>query len=196
MIQPAETSSERRGWWRELGHLDLAVYAALAATPTPTLDRGFQQLSRAADQSKLWLASAAVLATAGGASGRRAAVNGVASIALTSTVVNLMLKPLSRRTRPDRLIHRVPVARHVTMPRTHSLPSGHAASAAAFATGVSTAAPGPGIPLRALAAIVGYTRVHTGVHYPIDVMAGSVAGDALAPVAVALLDHFRARRAR
>jgi undecaprenyl-diphosphatase len=37
----------------DLDRLDLAVYAAIAATPTPTLDRAFRRLSRAADHSKL-----------------------------------------------------------------------------------------------------------------------------------------------
>ena len=115
------------GWWAEVNSLDLAVYAAIAATPTPTLDRVFRRLSRAADHSKLWIASAAVLATIGGPGGRRAAVNGLASVAVTSAVVNLVLKPLGRRHRPDRATHHVPITRQVTMPRTTSFPSGHAA---------------------------------------------------------------------
>jgi hypothetical protein len=44
---------DRQGWWEELNSLDLAVYAAVAATPTPSLDRVFRRLSRAADHSKL-----------------------------------------------------------------------------------------------------------------------------------------------
>jgi undecaprenyl-diphosphatase len=187
---------QAQAWWHELVRLDVAVYAAIAATPTPELDRGFRRLARAADHSKLWLAGAAVLAGAGGAAGRRAAVNGVGSIALTSSVVNLALKPLGARRRPDRSRHRVPVARHVAMPRSTSLPSGHAASASAFATGVSAAAPDAGIPLSTMAALVAYSRVHTGVHYPLDVIAGSIAGSALAPMAVAALDRLRARRAQ
>jgi len=70
----------------ELNCLDLAVYAAIAATPSPTLDRAFCRISYVADHSKVWLASGAVLACAGGAGGRRAAVNGLASTALTSVV--------------------------------------------------------------------------------------------------------------
>ena len=186
-------SSDRRGWWEELNRLDLAVYAAVAATATPTLDRAFRGLSRAADHSKLWIASAGVLAGAGGARGRRAAVNGLASIAATSAVINLVLKPLGARRRPDRATHNVPVTRHVTMPRTTSFPSGHAASAFAFATGVATATPEAGIPLSAAAALVAYSRVHTGVHYPVDVIAGSVAGGALAPLAVTALERRRRR---
>ena len=181
----------REGWWEELNSLDLAVYAAVAATPTPSLDRVFRRLSRAADHSKLWLASAAVLATVGGARGRRAAINGLASIAVTSAVVNLLLKPLGRRHRPHRATHHVPITRHVTMPRSPSFPSGHAASASAFATGVATAWPEAGIPLSAAAMLVAYSRVHTGVHYPVDVIAGDVVGTTLAQLTAAALGRRR-----
>ena len=42
----------RTGWAGELTGLDAAVYAAIATTPTPQLDRGLRLLSRAADHSK------------------------------------------------------------------------------------------------------------------------------------------------
>jgi membrane-associated phospholipid phosphatase len=184
---------DRDGWWAEVNSLDLAVYAAIAATPTPTLDRVFRGLSRAADNSKLWIASAAVLATIGGPGGRRAAVNGLTSVAVTSAVVNLVLKPLGRRRRPDRATHHVPPTRQVTMPRTTSFPSGHAASASAFATGVASAAPQAGIPLSTAATLVAYSRVHTGVHYPLDVIAGALTGEALALLTVTALARRRRR---
>ena len=79
------------------------------------------------------------------------------------------------------------------MPRSTSFPSGHSASAFAFATGAATASPAAGIPLSALAALVAYSRVHTGVHYPLDAIAGSVSGVALAPLAVAALERCRRR---
>ena len=60
------SETEPAGWWSEVNRIDLAVYAAIAATRTPTLDRAFRRLSRAADYSKLWLASAALLAATGG----------------------------------------------------------------------------------------------------------------------------------
>src|SRR3954451_13343974 len=105
------------GSWAHDGEaLDLALYAAVAATPTPALDRAMRRLSRAADHSKLWLGAAAVLA-ARGPRGRRAAAGGLASLAATSTLVNVALKPVLRRPRPDRATLAVPVARHVPMPR-------------------------------------------------------------------------------
>ena len=46
----------------------------------------------------------------------------------------------------------------------------------AFATGIGYTLPMVGAPLRALAALVAYSRVHTGVHYPGDVVAGALLG--------------------
>jgi membrane-associated phospholipid phosphatase len=185
-----EHRAEREDWREELRRLDVAIYAAIAETPTPTLDRFFRRLSRAADHSKLWLGSAALLAAVGSAQGRRAAIDGLASIALTSSLVNLALKPLADRRRPDRDAHEVPAVRHVAMPRSTSFPSGHAASAFAFATGVGSSLPAAGIPLSAAAALVAYSRVHTGVHYPADVVVGALVG-ASAGAAVATLADRR-----
>lgn len=196
-VEPA-AQDDHEGWWTarlaEINRLDVAVFEAIAATPTPRLDHVFRRISRAADHSKLWALSSVVLATAGGASGRRAAANGLASVGLTSAVTNLALKPLANRSRPDRDTHRVPSARRVTTPQSTSFPSGHSASAFAFATGVAAESPQAGIPLSLVASLVAYSRVHTGVHYPLDVVAGSVTGTALAPFAVAALN--RRRRAR
>jgi hypothetical protein len=169
MSQAADRPGVRGPWtWGdELNKLDLAVYAAIAVTPTPGMDVALRRLSREASYSRLWLGCSAVLAACGGKRGRRAAENGLTSIALTSAVVNLVLKPIGHRRRPDRQMYDIPVARQVTMPRSTSWPSGHAASAFAFASGVGAAWPQSGIPLGVLASIVAYSRVHTGVHYPV-----------------------------
>jgi membrane-associated phospholipid phosphatase len=137
--------------------------------------------------SRSWLTTAAVLATVDGVRGRRAAINGLASIAVTSAVVNPLLKPLGRRHRPHRATQHVPITRQVTMPRSPSFPSGHAASASAFATGVATAWPEAAIPLSGTAMLVAYSRVHTGVHYPVDVIAGDIVGTTLAQLTTAAL---------
>ena len=57
---------------RDLGAVDLAVYSAVADTPTPSLDEPLGRLSNAANNSGLWFAIAAALALAGGGAGRRA----------------------------------------------------------------------------------------------------------------------------
>ena len=160
----------------ELGQVDRAVYRAVAETPTPTLDRPFRRLSHAADRSRLWVAIAASMAALGGPTGRRAAAAGLAGLAVDSAVVNLGIKVAARRRRPDRDSAGVPAARRVLLPHSASFPSGHAAAGFAFAHAVAETSPPAGAPLELLAALVGYSRVHTGVHYPGDVVAGSLIG--------------------
>lgn len=176
------------GWLRDAERIDVALYAAVAQTATPALDRAMARLSHAADYSRLSLAAAVALA-ATGRRGRRAAAHGLAAVGVTATIVNVVVKPLGRRRRPDRAAEQVPVARHVRMPSSTSFPSGHAAAAFAFATGVGHVLPSAGVPLRGLALLVAWSRVHTGVHYPGDVVAGALAGTALAQLTSRGLDR-------
>ena len=166
----------------------------MARTPTGTLDAPVRRLSGAADRSKLWLAIAAVVAVAGGHRGRRAALEGVVAIAVTSATVNLGVKPIARRRRPDRAQPARFEDRHAPMPRSASFPSGHAASAFAFAYAIGRHLPVLAVPIRLLAAAVAYSRVHTGVHYPGDVVIDSVTGAGTAAMVAAVAD--RAARAR
>lgn len=163
----------------EFGNLDRNIYRAVAATPTPTLDEAMRKLSMVADHSMLWFGIAGLTALFGGRRGRRAAFDGTVSILLTSAVVNAGLKPVLPRERPDRELHQVIVARHVPLPASTSFPSGHSASAFAFANGVSGEMPELAVPLRLAAAAVAWSRVHTGVHYPGDVISGSLIGGAV-----------------
>jgi membrane-associated phospholipid phosphatase len=160
----------------ELDSLDRAVYAAVAKSRTPELDRFMARLSDAANYSRLSLASAAALAAGRGERGREAAKLGLASVAVTAAVVNIVIKPLGRRERPDPSAHRVANVRRVRVPKSRSWPSGHTAAAFAFASGVSDVLPWEGGVLHLLAAVVGYSRVHTGVHYPSDVIVGGLTG--------------------
>ena len=173
-------------WWRgvyeDLRRVDDATYQAISATPTPTLDPWLRRLSRCADRSALWVAVAAGLAAFGGAGGRRAARDGLVSVAVTSGLVNAGLKPLYSRRRPDATLVRTIPGRSVRMPRSASFPSGHSASAFAFATAAGAELPPLALPLRLLATAVAYSRVHGGAHYPGDVVAGSAIGGAAAAV--------------
>ena len=155
-----------------------------------------RRLSAAADKSQLWLGIAAVVALAGGRRGRRAALEGVMAIGVTSATVNLGVKPIARRRRPDRTHPALFEDRHVPMPRSASFPSGHAASAFAFAYAVGRHLPALAVPIRLLAAAVAYSRVHTGVHYPGDVVIGSVTGAGTAAMVAAVADRTARARAR
>ncbi|MEA2669326.1 MAG: hypothetical protein QOJ33_2260 [Chloroflexota bacterium] len=141
------------------------------------IDHRLKQLSNSANRSVLWLAIAALIAILGGHRSRRAALRGVVSIALTSTLVNLPLKYLARRNRPPMRRGDRPLP--VSLPGSFSFPSGHSASAFAFATGVALEQPRLLGPILPLAAGVAYSRVHLRVHYPFDVLAGAMIGTAM-----------------
>ena len=148
-----------------------------------------RRLSHAADNSRLWLAIAAGLAIAGGRRGRRAAVVGTVSIGVTSALVNLGVKPLYARQRPDRAGAGVPGQRQVPMPSSSSFPSGHSAAGFAFATAVGREMPWVGSGLRFAAAAVAYSRVHTGVHFPGDTVVGSLIGAGTGQAVAGLMDR-------
>jgi membrane-associated phospholipid phosphatase len=179
---------------RELGAVDRAIYAAVAATPTPSLDEPLRRLSNAANNSRLWLATAAGLSVVGGSAGRRAAVRGVVAIGVTSALVNLAVKSVWARQRPDRAGVGVPVRRNVRMPVSTSFPSGHAASGFAFAAAIGHDQPWLGLALRFVSATVAYSRVHTGVHYPGDVVVGSLIGEGVGQAVAGLMDQLSPTR--
>ncbi|MGA7836218.1 MAG: phosphatase PAP2 family protein [Acidimicrobiales bacterium] len=165
-------------WLARLGAditaLDEAVDTAVTNTPTPTLDGPMTWISNAATFGKLWFVIAALLSVVGGPRGRRTAARSLLAYGATSLTADAVLKMLMPRRRPGR--ENVESARDIRVPTSSSFPSGHAASAFAFAAAASTESPLLALPLFGVASLIGYSRVHAGVHYPSDVLAGAVVG--------------------
>ncbi|MFC6240144.1 phosphatase PAP2 family protein [Knoellia sp. GCM10027112] len=173
---------------RRLARCDRALYRYVAQLQTPLFDQPLRRLSDFADFSKPWFLVAGTLALRGGPPGRRAALTGLAAVGTTSLVVNQPMKMAGARRRPDRVGLGVPPHRWVRMPSSTSFPSGHSASAVAFAVAVGDVLPALRWPLRAAASVVAFSRVYTGVHYPSDVLVGVATG--------ALLGRLVSRAAR
>jgi membrane-associated phospholipid phosphatase len=93
------------------------------------------------------------------------------------------------------LVHRHRPFEHQIGPseRTHSFPSGHAATAFAGATMLASYAPRYRVPFYGLACLIAFSRLYNGVHYPTDVAAGAVLG---ALIALLLLAAVRRRSRR
>ncbi|WP_245663845.1 bifunctional phosphatase PAP2/diacylglycerol kinase family protein [Nocardia arthritidis] len=161
-----------------IGRIDRAIGGAVADLPASTVDRGLLRITNSADFSGLWLFIATLLATRQGAP-RRAALRGVVSLAGASLIVNVGLKSLIARRRPAAEL--LPMHRRLTpAPTSSSFPSGHSATAAAFATAVALESPRTALVVAPLAATVAYSRVHTGVHWSSDVLVGAAVGSGVA----------------
>jgi undecaprenyl-diphosphatase len=157
---------------------DQAIERRIAELPPSRVDDGLKVLTTSANHSLLWFAIAAALASKRGVT-RRGAVRGVCAIGVTSFLANAVAKPIFPRRRPA--ADALPGFRTIPNPPTSSsFPSGHAASAAAFATAVTMEAPLAGAVIAPVAATVAYSRIHTGVHWTSDVVAGALLGTGVA----------------
>jgi len=171
------TSDDLTTAFKPAREVDDRVFDVVASWHSPLLDRTMPELSIVATKSRLWMGIAALLAIFGGAKGRRTAIEGMVAIGVNSFVVNIPLKSAVRRKRPD---DEVPEGRRLAKPESYSFPSGHTASAAAFSGVVARAYPKRWLPINGLAAMVGFSRVYTGVHYPGDVLGGWTVGKGVA----------------
>ena len=171
------TRDELTAAFKPIRKVDRSVFDAVATWHSPLLDRTMPGLSVVATKSRLWMGIAALLAIFGGAKGRRTAIEGMVAIGVNSFVVNVPFKSAVRRKRPT---DEVPEERRLAKPESYSFPSGHTASAAAFSGIVARAYPKLWLPINGLAAMVGFSRVYTGVHYPGDVLGGWIVGKGVA----------------
>ncbi|WP_347109031.1 phosphatase PAP2 family protein [Paenarthrobacter sp. S56] len=159
---------------KHVERFDHFLLRAVSRQPQGDYDDFFRRLSAAATKGKLWFGVAGVLAAVPGKP-RRAALHGLLALGVASAVTNVVFKTLLPRARP--LPEHLPVFRFVNpQPQSSSMPSGHSASAAAFAVGAGIVSPALGAALAPVAAGVAYSRVHTGAHWPSDVVFGSALG--------------------
>lgn len=157
-----------------IARLDRRLYRR-APRRRPWLRRVTVPVSKASDLGLVWVVLGAGLALVDGRFGRRAATRALLSAGLASALVNGPGKRASGRSRPAP----APVATRLhglRRPRTASFPSGHTATAFGFATGAAQELPVLAVPLLGLAGLVGFSRVHTGLHYPSDVAVGAAVG--------------------
>ncbi|HET6501319.1 MAG TPA: phosphatase PAP2 family protein [Amycolatopsis sp.] len=160
--------------WRQLRATDRRILGRIAATDA-RVARILPVLGRLANHSRLWWMISVALAATGDRRARRAALRGMLAALTASFAANVLAKQAVRRRRPSAELtpaHRRPRRDPVTT----SFPSGHSASAAAFAAGVALEWPLLAAPVGVLAAGVAASRVVTGVHYPSDVIAGGALG--------------------
>ena len=119
----------------------------------------------------------------------------VAATSITTSLLNALFKYAVQRDRPPTVI--LDPKPLMEVPTTSSFPSGHTSTSFACAYVISRLAPRLTIPVFVLAALIGFSRVYVGVHYPLDVIAGAIFGLIVARALLMLLEALqRSRRLR
>ncbi|MFN0070379.1 MAG: phosphatase PAP2 family protein [Chloroflexota bacterium] len=161
--------------------LDARAFLAVNSLPHPRgLDRLADRVTVYTNGGWIWIGLSAVAAVLGIPGGKRAVAALTPSLILTTWIVEHPIKSYFRRKRPYIQIVRALVVGH--KPGTWSFPSGHTASSFAAAWVLSECWPKGRLSFFAVAAIIGFSRVYVGAHYPGDVLAGATIGVTLAEV--------------
>jgi undecaprenyl-diphosphatase len=151
------------------------------------LDDVFVALSRIGSQGAIWLLIAVLAALYW----RRPAIFLYVALAdLIAGVSGALLRQAIGRERPPLRFPEPHPLVHV--PGNPSFPSGHAATSFACAATLAWLTPLSPIALYTLAALIAFSRVYVGVHYPLDVIGGAALGLGVA-TALRLLVEARRR---
>ena len=113
-----------------------------------------------------------------GKRGRIALVLLIITLAITDSICAQILKPFFERIRPSHL-NLDGLNLLVSKGGKWSMPSNHAANVFALSVILSYFYEKAKLPLFSLAFIIAFSRVYVGVHYPGDVIAGSIVGYAI-----------------
>jgi undecaprenyl-diphosphatase len=181
-----------------LDALDARLYLGLNHLPhNRWLNGGFYLLTQLFRGGAAWYGLLGLLALrhrrSGGAVARQVGV----PLALSSLAVEFPVKTFFRRRRPFITILKATVVGK--KPGSYSFPSGHSAAAFGGAYLLSRHFPRWRWVFYTVAALVGFSRIYLGDHYPGDVVSGSVAGIVLAKGAAELqetLDQAQSRARR
>jgi undecaprenyl-diphosphatase len=98
----------------------------------------------------------------------------VVAVGLCDAAATRFIKPYVQRSRPTDA--GISVTLRTSRPGRYGFPSNHACNAFAGATVLGLAEPPLLWPAMAAAALVAYSRVYVGVHFPADVAAGALLG--------------------
>ena len=152
----------------------------------PALDDGMRFISKLGNDGMIWIVIG-VLFLLMGLKKREWVRNGflvLFSLLADLLLCNMLLKPLFDRTRPYYVLEYEPLIAPVGDP---SFPSGHTAVSFAAATAIYAINKKWGIAAYIFSAVMGFSRLYLGVHFPLDVLGGALVGTVAAKIVIGLL---------
>jgi len=157
-------------------NLDINLLRDINLSRNKSLDPTFKFLS--SSTTALSLSLPASLLIYGGVSGDKITFRKGWQTGITITgsmLVSTLLKYTINRTRPYK---KYPEIENLSKDFTPSFPSGHTTSAFSTATTLSLMYPKwyVIVPAFTWASAVGYSRMHLGMHYPLDIIGGIIVG--------------------
>lgn len=159
---------------------------------TPFMDRLMVSVSTLGNAGALWLGLGALFLIMGirRKNWREMGILLLLCVGASALACNLVLKPCVNRVRPYDLLG---YADKLLIPPLGdaSFPSGHTAACFAAATAVYAKNRAWGRAAYAFGAVMGFSRLYLGVHFPTDVLAGAAVGTAMASLVVHLLRDCR-----
>ena len=152
---------------------------------TDVLNSVFKFITSLGDGGVIWIALTAILLFY--PKTRKVGLMCAFALIFSHIANNTILKNLICRPRPFDSLANLTVL--IEKPTSFSFPSGHTASSFACAWVMFRKLPGKfGVPAIILAALIGFSRLYIGVHYPSDVLAGMLGGILMSCLAMMVVE--------
>jgi undecaprenyl-diphosphatase len=160
---------------KPLDALDARLFLAINHLPHTRLLNGFfYGLTLAFQGVTPWYGEMGLAILRRRKSRKKIVLENIVPLLITSTLVELVIKPYFRRRRPFiTIIQAIVIGKK---PGSWSFPSGHAAGAFAGAWLLNQRSPKWSLPRYMTASMVAFSRIYLGDHYPGDVVSGSLLG--------------------
>ncbi len=161
-------------------NINIEILRKINLERNPSLDVGFRKLTNSITYTDIGtpVILFTVAAIKHDSVAKRKAVY-IGSSLLLSAAISGIIKKAVKEPRPFVIY---PEIQKLTKAGSDSFPSGHTTDAFSLATSLTLAYPKwyVAVPAYTYASAIGYSRMHLGVHYPGDVLAGAIIGSGTA----------------